>query len=103
MVLRSSVEAKFQALALGIYEGMWLQRLLNELGVTIGKPTKMLCNRVAIRIAKNSVHHDRTKHIEIDRHFINEKIEKQIVELALQDNKLQISSPTLFQEQTLKY
>ena len=67
VVSRSSAEAEFRALALGICEGMLLQRLLNELGVTTGKPTKMFCdNQAAIRIAKNLVHHDRTKHIEID-------------------------------------
>ena len=83
MVSRSSAEVEFRALELGICDGMWLQRLLNELGVTTGKPAKMLCdNQATIRIAKNPLHHDRTKHIEIDRHFIFEKIEKQIVQLA---------------------
>ena len=57
--------------------------MLNELGISTKKPIKMLCdNQVAISIAKNPVHHDRTKHIEIDRHFISEKIEKAIVQLV---------------------
>ena len=81
VVSRSSAEAEFRALALGIYEGMWRQRLLSELGVSGEKPIKMFCdNQAAISIAKNPVHHDRTKHIEIDRHFISEKIEKAIVQ-----------------------
>ena len=33
-----------------------------------------------ISIAKNLMHHDRTKHVEIDRHFIKEKIEGNIVD-----------------------
>ncbi|KAG4193611.1 hypothetical protein ERO13_A07G233250v2 [Gossypium hirsutum] len=36
---------------------------------------KMYCNnQAAVSIAHNPVHHDRTKHVEIDRHFIKEKI-----------------------------
>ena len=32
-------------------------------------------NKAAINIAHNPVHHDRTKHVEVDRHFLKEKIE----------------------------
>ena len=67
VVLRSSTEAKFRALALGICEEMWIRRLLSELGVTVEKPMKLFCDyQAAIRIAKNPVHHDKTKHIEIN-------------------------------------
>lgn len=39
---------------------------------------KLLCdNRAAINIRLNPVHHDRTKHVEVDRHFIKEKIDKE--------------------------
>ena len=42
----------------------------------------MMCdNQASIVIAKNSVHHGRTKHVEIDRHFISEKIEGKIISL----------------------
>nr|CAN77272.1 hypothetical protein VITISV_018551 [Vitis vinifera] len=65
------------------WAGIWIQRMLNELGISTKKPIKMFCdNQAAISIAKNLVHHDRTKHIEIDRNFISEKIEKAIVQLV---------------------
>lgn len=38
-------------------------------------PMKLFCdNQAAISIAHNPVHHDRTKYVEVDRHFIKEKI-----------------------------
>ena len=77
VVARSSAEAEFRAMAQGICEGIWLNRLLEELWVPLKHPIVLYCdNQAAISIAKNPVHHDRTKHVEIDRHFIREKIEE---------------------------
>lgn len=82
VVARSSVEAEFRALAHGICEGIWLKRLLEELRVKTDGPINMKSDsQSAIAIAKNPVHHDRTKHVEIDRHFISEKVEKEIITL----------------------
>ncbi|RVW75579.1 Retrovirus-related Pol polyprotein from transposon RE1 [Vitis vinifera] len=59
-----------------ICEGMWLQRILKELGIISNSTMIVLCdNKATISIAKNPVQHDRTKHVEIDRHFIKEKLE----------------------------
>ena len=82
VVARSSAEAEFRSLAQGICEGMWLKRLLEELKVKTEGPINMKSDsQSAIAIAKNPIHHDRTKHVEIDRHFISEKVEKQIITL----------------------
>ncbi|RVW52517.1 Retrovirus-related Pol polyprotein from transposon TNT 1-94 [Vitis vinifera] len=76
VVARSSAEAEFRAMAHGICEGMWLQRILKELGIISNSTMTVLCdNKATISIAKNPVQHDRTKHVEIDRHFIKEKLE----------------------------
>jgi hypothetical protein len=80
VVSRSSAESELRALALGICEGMWIQRLLKELGLESLTPIK-----------QNIVHHDRTKHIEIDRHFITEKIKKNIVHLTYTPTRSQIA------------
>ncbi|KAK2975555.1 hypothetical protein RJ640_011568 [Escallonia rubra] len=75
VVARSSAEAKYRAMAHGICEMMWLKRVLEELRRPVNMPMKLYCdNKAAINIANNPVQHDRTKHVEIDRHFIKEKI-----------------------------
>ena len=41
---------------------------------------KLYCdNKLAINIAHNPIQHDRTKHIEIDKHFIKEKLEEGVL------------------------
>ncbi|RVW30632.1 Retrovirus-related Pol polyprotein from transposon RE1 [Vitis vinifera] len=57
VVARSSAEAEYRALAQGICEGIWIKRVLSELGQT------------------------RPKHVEIDRHFITEKVTSETVKL----------------------
>lgn len=63
-------------MANGVCEMLWVERILKELKMPINAPTKLYCdNKAAINIAKNPVQHDHTKHVEIDRHFIKEKID----------------------------
>lgn len=89
---RSSAEAEFRALANGICEGIWIKRVLKELGVCSPSSILMRCdNQAAISIAKNPVHHDRTKHVEIDRHFISEKVTSGSVELKYIPTRQQIA------------
>ena len=79
-------------MAHGICEGIWLKRLLTELRVPIDEPIRLCCdNQAAISIAKNPVHHDRTKHVEIDRHFIKEKVEGRLIELIYTPTSSQIA------------
>ncbi|KAH9699990.1 protein kinase domain-containing protein [Citrus sinensis] len=92
VVARSSAEAEFRALANGICEGIWIKRVLKELGVCSPSSILMRCdNQAAISIAKNPVHHDRTKHVEIDRHFISEKVTSGSVELKYIPTRQQIA------------
>ncbi|RVW23954.1 Retrovirus-related Pol polyprotein from transposon TNT 1-94 [Vitis vinifera] len=83
VVARSSAEAEFRAMAQGICDGIWLNRLLEELRVPLKHPMVLYCdNQAAISIVKNPVHHDRTKHVEINRHFIKEKIEEGVFKVS---------------------
>nr|CAN79066.1 hypothetical protein VITISV_019693 [Vitis vinifera] len=58
VIARSSAEAEFRGMALGLCEALWLRLLLQDL-----------------------VQHDHTKHVEVDRFFIKEKLDDKIVEL----------------------
>lgn len=46
-------------------------------------------NKSAISIAHNPIHHDKTKHVEIDRHLIKEKIEEGTISLSHMSTKFQ--------------
>ena len=71
VVARSSTEAEYRALAATTAELIWLRWLRQDLGVDCSPATKLHCdNQSAIQIAHNDVFHERTKHIEIDCHFI---------------------------------
>ena len=68
---RSSTEAEYRALTDTTSELLWLQWLLKDIGVSTSSATSLYCdNQSAIHIAHNDVFHERTKHIEIDCHFI---------------------------------
>ena len=56
-------------------EIVWLQTFVQDLGITTPMPMPMHCdNQEAIFIARNLTFHERTKHIEIDCHFIHDKV-----------------------------
>ncbi|KAJ9547057.1 hypothetical protein OSB04_019600 [Centaurea solstitialis] len=80
VVSRSSAEAEFRAMATGVCELLWVKIILEDLRIRWNEPMKLYCdNKSAISIAHNPVQHDRTKHIEIDRHFIKEKLDSGLI------------------------
>ncbi|RVW77010.1 Retrovirus-related Pol polyprotein from transposon RE2 [Vitis vinifera] len=75
VVARSSAEAEYRVMALATCELIWLRHLLQELRFGKDEQMKLICdNQAALHIASNPVFHERTKHIEVDCHFIREKI-----------------------------
>jgi len=82
VVARSTAEAEYRATALSLSEMIWIKDLLSELKVLRKKTMVLHCDsQSAINIANNPVQHDRTKHIEIDRFFIKEKLDNEDLKL----------------------
>jgi hypothetical protein len=71
----SSVEAEYRSIANAMVECRWLCHLLQELYVDVQKATVIYCDNVsALYLSHHSVHHQRTKHVEIDIHFVRELV-----------------------------
>lgn len=74
-VSRSSAEAEYRSVAHAVAETVWLRQLLDELQRPVQQATLVYCDNIsAVYLAANPVQHRRTKHIEIDIHFVREKV-----------------------------
>uniref|UniRef100_A0A2N9HC90 Integrase catalytic domain-containing protein n=1 Tax=Fagus sylvatica TaxID=28930 RepID=A0A2N9HC90_FAGSY len=74
-VSRSSTESEYRALAIASAELCWIRTLLKDLGIYLSQPPLLWCDNVsALAIASNPVFHARTKHIEVDFHFVRERV-----------------------------
>jgi hypothetical protein len=71
---------------------VWFLGLLAELGFSQSDSTPLHAdNTLAIQIAANLVYHERTKHIEVDCHFIQEALDNRVISLPHVSTDLQIA------------
>ncbi|XP_020960750.1 uncharacterized protein LOC107647542 [Arachis ipaensis] len=73
-VSRSSAESEYRAMAAVAAELTWLKGLLSDFQVDIPSSMLFCDSQSAIHIATNPTFHERTKHIEIDCHFVRERV-----------------------------
>lgn len=77
VVNRSSAEAEYRSVADATCELVWLNIFLKDLGLHVILPiTLHVDNLSVISLASNFVLHARTKHIEMDCHFVRDKVQE---------------------------
>ncbi|XP_020526104.1 uncharacterized protein LOC110007719 [Amborella trichopoda] len=70
-ISKLSIEVEYRAMSSVANEIVWVRALLNEFGISISNPTPLYAdNQSVIKIVSNPVFHERTKHINIDCHYI---------------------------------
>jgi hypothetical protein len=68
-----------------------LRKLLNEINFPQDEATQIYLNsKFAIDLAKNLVHHERSKHIDVKFHFIREQVKEKKVKLIYVNSEDQV-------------
>jgi hypothetical protein len=81
-VSRSSTEAEYKALANATVELMWIHKLMKELKISHPPVARLWCDNIGARyLSANLVFHPRTKHIEIDFHFVRERVAQKLLDI----------------------
>lgn len=79
-----------------------MKLLLGELGFPISALMKLWCdNQGAIHIANNLVFHKRTKHIELDYHFIRDNVKEEVI--ASQHVRSEVQVVDIFRKALLAF
>ncbi|XP_071681187.1 uncharacterized protein [Lolium perenne] len=91
-VSRSSTEAEYKVVADATAELIWVESLIQELGVSQPRPPVLWCDNIgAMFLSSNPVFHARTKHIEIDFHFVRERVSKKLLQIKFISSKDQLA------------
>jgi hypothetical protein len=91
-VSRSSAESEYRALALTAAEVKWLLNILHDLRIQLPAQPTLLCdNTSAIFMTRNPVAQRRSRHIDIDVHFVRELVCNGILQVKHVPSTLQIA------------
>ncbi|GKA50987.1 ribonuclease H-like domain-containing protein [Tanacetum coccineum] len=72
---RSSAEAEYRGVSNAVAETCWLRNLIRKLHTPLSSATLVYCGNVsAVYLSSNPIQHQRTKHIEIDIHFVHDLV-----------------------------
>jgi hypothetical protein len=75
VVSRSSAEAEYRVVANGVAEATWPRQLLHEFQTLPSRCTLVYCDNISVvYLSTNLIQHQCTKHVEIDLHFVREKV-----------------------------
>jgi hypothetical protein len=91
-VSRSSTEAEYKAIADATAEIMWVQTLLKELNIFSPKAARLWCDNFGAKyLLANLVFHGRIKHIEVDYHFVRERVFRMLLIIDFVSSKDQVA------------
>jgi hypothetical protein len=79
---QDQAEAEYKAMANATAEIIWIQTLLKELGLFSPPTAKLWCDNLGANyLSANPVFHARTKHIEVDYHFVHERVAQKLLSI----------------------
>jgi len=82
-VLRSSNESEYRTFATTIAELILLQSMLHNLGLYLPLPPTLRCDNIGTTyLSANPAFYARTKHIEIDFHFVRDKVASKTLDVC---------------------
>ncbi|GJT28435.1 retrovirus-related pol polyprotein from transposon TNT 1-94 [Tanacetum coccineum] len=88
----STTEAEYIAMSGCCAQILWMRSQLTDCGFPFNKIPLYCDNRSAIALCCNNVQHSRSKHIDIQHHFIREQVEKGVVELYFVTTDYQLAN-----------
>jgi histone deacetylase 1/2 len=106
-ISRSTTEAEYTSLANATAKVMWIHKLLDELGISHPRAACLWCDNIGAKyLSANPAFHARTKHIEIDFHFVCEQVAARRLDIRFISTADQISdgfTKALSEKQTLRF
>ena len=92
IVTLSTTEAEYVAAASCACQGVWIRKILKQLGQEQKKGTLMMCdNSSTIKLSKNPVMHGRCKHIDVRYHFLRDLVKEEVVCMEYCNTKEQLA------------
>lgn len=91
-VARSSTESEYRALAQTAAEITWICSLLKNLHLFLHQPPLLLCDNIsALALSAIPIFHARTKHIEVDYHYIRESVTSRAISIRHVSTNVQLA------------
>jgi hypothetical protein len=91
-VSRSSTDAEYKVVANTTAQIMWVQILMHELRIPCPPAVKLWCDNIGVKyLSANPVFHAWTKHIEVDYHFVRERVSRRLLKINFIPSKDQVA------------